>query len=207
MSYLMYGHVTTRTTNGGFWIRCDDCGQMFDNQDDYNIIGAFSANGCTGSGSHVFGQDYSGPFTASYWIPDDRACSATFHIALPAGLPYKEGSLKMFRMIKKEISSSAYHVDVNGQDITVTIPNVKDAAIHDRLTEEVSITMDAELNSNAAAINTVTASMSYDNGTGTKTVDMGSATIYADTMKFNNKDMDRNDISGAIINKTCVKPS
>ena len=66
MSYLMYGHVTTRTTNGGFWIRCDDCGQMFDNQDDYNIIGAFSANGCKGSGSHVFGQDYSGSFTASH---------------------------------------------------------------------------------------------------------------------------------------------
>ena len=197
MSYLMYGHVTTRTTNGGFWIRCDDCGQMFDNQDDYNIIGAFSANGCTGSGSHVFGQDYSGSFTASHWNPDDRACSATFHITLPAGLSYKEGSLKMFRMTKKEIASSAYHIDVNGQDITVNIDNIKDAAIHDGIAEKISITMDTELNSNATAINTVTASMSYDNGTGLKTVDMGSATIYAATMKFRNTDMDGNDISGA----------
>ena len=198
MSYLMYGHVTTRTTNGGFWIRCHDCGQMFDNQDDYNIIGAFSANGCTGSGSHVFGQDYSGSFTASHWNPDDRACSATFHITLPAGLSYKEGSLKMFRMIKKEVAASAYHVDVNGQDITITVDNIKDAAFHPgHLADDISFTMDTELNSNAAAINTVTASMSYDNGTGVKTVDMGSATIYAATMKFRNTDINGNDVSGA----------
>lgn len=197
MSYLMYGHVTTRTTNSGFWIRCDYCGQMFDNQDDYNIIGAFLANGCTGSGSFVFGQDYSGPFTASHWIPDDRACSATFHITLPVGLSYKEGSLKMFQMTKHEVSDSAYNVNVNGQDITVTIPNIKDASIHDGIAEKISITMDTELNSNVAAINTVTASMSYDNGTGAKTVDMGSANIYAATMKFRNTDMDGNDISGA----------
>ena len=198
MSYLMYGHVTTRTTNGGFWIRCNDCGQMFDNQDDYYVIGAFLANGCTGSGSFVAGDDYSGSFTALHWIPDNRTCSATFHITLPTGLSYKENSLKMFRMTKEEISSSAYHVDVNGQDITVTINNIKDASIHQyKLADKISITMDTELNSNAAAINTVTASMSYDNGTGTKTVDMGSANIYAATMKFRNTDMDGNDISGA----------
>ena len=198
MSYLMYGHVTTRTTNGGFWIRCDDCGQMFDNQDDYNIIGAFSANGCTGSGSHVFGQDYSGSFTASHWNPDDRACSATFHIRLSDGLSYKEGSLKMFRMIKKEVASSAYHVTVNGQDISITVDNIKDAAFHPgHIADDISFTLDTELNSNAAAINTVTASMSYDNGTGVKTVDMGSATIYAATMKFRNTDINGNDVSGA----------
>lgn len=101
-------------------------------------------------------------------------------------------------MTKKEISGSAYHVDVNGQDITVTINNIKDASIHQyELADKISITMDAELNGSATAINTVTASMSYDNGTGAKTVDMGSASIYAVTMKFRNTDMDGNDISGA----------
>lgn len=198
MSDLMYGKWTTRTANGGFWIRCNDCEQMFDNQDDYAISNGFPPNNCLTSGSHVFGQDYSGPFTALHWLPDDRACSATFHIILPAGLSYKEGSLKMFRMIKKEVIASAYHVDINGQDIIVTINNIKDTSIHQyKLADKISITMDTELNSNAAAINTVTASMSYDNGTGAKTVDMGSANIYAATMKFRNTDMDGNDISGA----------
>lgn len=198
MSDLMYGKWTTRTANGGFWIRCNDCEQMFDNQDDYAISNGFPPNNCLTSGSHVFGQDYSGPFTALHWLPDDRACSATFHIILPAGLSYKEGSLKMFRMIKKEVIASAYHVDINGQDITVTVDNIKDTAFHpyDGV-DDISFTMDTELNSNAAAINTVTASMSYDNGTGAKTVDMGSANIYAATMKFRNTDMDGNDISGA----------
>ena len=198
MSDLMYGKWTTRTANGGFWIRCDDCNQMFDNESDYNISNGFPPNNCQTSGSFVFGQDFGQPFTAWHWIPDDRACSATFHITLPAGLSYKEGSLKMFQMTKHEVSDSAYNVNANGQDITVTIPNIKDAAIHPgNLAEKISITMDTELNSNAAAINTVTASMSYDNGTGTKTVDMGSANIYAATMKFRNTDMDGNDISGA----------
>lgn len=198
MSDLMYGKWTTRTTNGGFWIRCDDCNQMFDNESDYNISNGFPPNNCQTSGSFVFGQDFGQPFTAWHWLPDDRACSATFHITLPAGLSYKEGSLKMFQMTKKEVASSAYHVDVNGRDVTVTIDNIKDAAIHPgNLAEKISITMDTELNSNAAAINTVTASMSYDNGTGVKTVDMGSATIYAATMKFRNTDINGNDVSGA----------
>lgn len=198
MNDLMYGKWTTRTADGnGLWIACNECGKMFDNQDDYGVSSGHQIDGCI-SASFNFGYDYGKPFTAWHWNPDDRACSATFHITLPAGLSYKEGSLKMFQMTKKEVASSAYHVDVNGQDITVTIDNIKDAAIHPgNLAEKISITMDTELNSNAAAINTVTASMSYDNGTGVKTVDMGSATIYAATMKFRNTDINGNDVSGA----------
>lgn len=198
MNDLMYGKWTTRTADGnGLWIACNECGKMFDNQDDYGVSSGHQIDGCI-SASFNFGYDYGKPFTAWHWNPDDRACNAIFHITLPVGLSYKEGSLKMFQMTKKEVASSAYHVDVNGQDITVTIDNIKDAAIHPgNLAEKISITMDTELNSNAAAINTITASMSYDNGMGVKTVDMGSATIYAATMKFRNTDINGNDISGA----------
>lgn len=198
MSDLMYGKWTTRTADGnGLWIRCNDCHNMFDNQDDYYNTSGFPVDGCQTSGSFVFGQDYGQPFTAWHWNPDDRACNATFHIRLPESLSYKDGTIRMFRMTKKEIASNAYHVDVNGQYITITIDNIRDAAIHDGIAEKISITMDTELNSNAAAINTVTASMSYDNGTGVKTVDMGSATIYSATMKFRNTDINGNDVSGA----------
>ncbi len=51
MSDLMYGKWTTRTANGGFWIRCNDCEQMFDNQDDYAISNGFPPNNCLTSGS------------------------------------------------------------------------------------------------------------------------------------------------------------
>ncbi len=197
MDDLMYGKWTTRTADGnGLWIACNNCGRMFDNQDDYNISGAYTMDGCV-SASFNFGYDYGQPFTAWHWIPDDRACVATFHITIPEGLSYKDGTLKMFQMTKKEVADSAYHVDVNGQDITVTIDNIKDATIHDGIAEKISITLDAELNSNAAITNTVTASMSYDNGTGLKTIDLGNATIYAAAMKFRNTDTNGNDISGA----------
>ena len=198
MNDLMYGKWTTRTADGnGLWIRCNHCKKMFDNYEDYYRSGSYEIEGCP-SASYNYGDCYGQPFTAWHWNPDNRACNAIFHITLPAGLSYKEGSLKMFQMTKKEVASSAYHVDVNGQDITVTIDNIKDAAIHPgNLAEKISITMDTELNSNAAVINTITASMSYDNGMGVKTVDMGSATIYAATMKFRNTDINGNDVSGA----------
>lgn len=198
MSDLMYGKWTTRTADGnGLWIACNECGKMFDNQDDYGVSSGHQIDGCI-SASFNFGYDYGKPFTAWHWNPDDRACSATFHITLPAGLSYKEGSLKMFRMIKKEVASSAYHVTVNGQDISITVDNIKDAAFHPgHIADDISFTLDTELNSNAAAINTITASMSYDNGMGVKTVDMGSATIYSATMKFRNTDINGNDVSGA----------
>lgn len=200
MNDLMYGKWTTRTSDGnGLWIRCNDCHNMFDNYEDYYISGGgYPSKNCQSSGSFVYGYDYGKPFTAWHWNPDDRACNAIFHITLPVGLSYKEGSLKMFRMIKKEVASSAYHVDVNGQDISITVDNIKDAAFHPgHIADDISFTLDTELNSNAASINTVTASMSYDNGTGVKTVDMGSATIYSATMKFRNTDINGNDVSGA----------
>lgn len=198
MSDLMYGKWTTRTADGnGLWIRCNNCKKMFDNQDDYNRSGGYLIDGCKDT-SFNFGYDYGQPFTAWHWNPDDRACSATFHIRLPEGLSYKDGSVKMFRMTKKEVESSAYHVTVNGRNIVITVDNIKDTAFHPfEGSENISFTLDAELNSNAAAINTVTASMSYDNGTGVKTVDMGSATIYSATMKFRNTDINGNDVSGA----------
>lgn len=198
MSDLMYGKWTTRTADGnGLWIRCNYCRKMFDNFEDFYCSATYTMDGCV-SGSYNYGDCYGQPFTAWHWNPDDRACSATFHIRLPEGLSYKEGSLKMFRMIKKEVESSAYHVDVNGQDISITVDNIKDTAFHPgHIADDISFTLDTELNSNAAAINTVTASMSYDNGTGVKTVDMGSAIIYAATMKFRNTDINGNDVSGA----------
>lgn len=121
MNDLMYGKWTTRTADGnGLWIACNDCGKMFDNYEDFYRSGGYTMDGCV-SGSYNYGDCYGQPFTAWHWNPDDRACSATFHIRLPEGLSYKDGSVKMFRMTRKEIASSVYRVEVNGQDI-ILIP-------------------------------------------------------------------------------------
>ncbi|MFG6329085.1 MAG: leucine-rich repeat protein, partial [Lachnospiraceae bacterium] len=179
MPNLMYGQWGTKTVNGGFWIRCDDCLKMFDNEDDYDKIGGYKVEGCKGNCGYVFGQDYGQPFTAWYWIPDNRACSVTFHIVLSEGLSYKKGSLKMYHMVKKEVDSSAYHVETNGQNVTVTIDNIKKAEFHPgNLTDTISMTMDAVVSENAATTNMVSMKLSYDNGTGPCYIIPDDITIY-----------------------------
>ena len=201
MDDTMYGEWTTRTAPGGFWIRCNACGKMFDNQEDFNIQSGFSIDGCT-DGSFNFSSEYGQPFTAWHWVFDNRPCSATFHITLPEGLSYKDGTLKMYTMSHFLVDSSEYDVKVSGQDIVVTVDNIKKEAFRPcDVADEISVTLETVLNDNADNIGNISMAMTYNNGQDDKIVNVDDITIYnrgkGYDLYFYLKDESKNAISGA----------
>lgn len=156
------------------------------------------------------------PFNGWNFYPDNDPCKVVYQFTLSDGLSYKDGSLKLKAVGKYDIGSENCVLQVSGNHITVTIEDVKsepfytqfDKAAYDRnpysykSTETegalmpINVLFSANFNEDAAAVNTVSASVTYSYKGKSRTVDLGSRRIYAASIKISHTDTDGNQLSG-----------
>ncbi len=116
---------------------------------------------------------------------NDRACSTVFKITLPDGMDYKEGSTKVYQVSTlnledyygnpTEIKESYYHTEVNGNEVIITIDNIRkfipNANYH------VYAEIETKLNNNASDTNVVEADLTYNYGEGDRTVNLNNVNV------------------------------
>lgn len=116
---------------------------------------------------------------------NERPCSTTFKITLPNGIEYKEGSTKVYQVFTlnledyygnpTEIKESLYQTEVNGNEVIITIDNIRkfiaDANYH------IYVEFETKLNDEASDSNTIEASFAYNYGEGDKSVDFNDVTV------------------------------
>ena len=105
---------------------------------------------------------------------NERPYSTTFKVTLPTGIEYKEGSTKVYQVFTlnledyygnpTEIKESLYQTEVNGNEVIITIDNIRkfiaDANYH------IYVEFEAKLNNEAADINEIEAILSYNDKEG-----------------------------------------
>ena len=162
----IYGKFSERESYGR-WMRCFGCYRKFCSDDSYALhLSMYHEDNCGTHHEFLMGK---AAYTESYWIPDNAPCKVVFHATLPDGLSYQEGSMKVIRSKDAEIDSNAYHVDISGQEMAVTIDNIKTMPYFTYSHElskggafryPISILFNAEMNGKVAAANTVPVSVS-----------------------------------------------
>lgn len=208
----IYGKWVTKPGNG-FFISCGYCGEYFESEAMRGLH--HSVSECDGANS-VFGELDS--YTAHTFIPDPAPCKVVYRFTLPQGLSYKDGSLKVVNFFTGEINSKNYHTEISGNEIIVTIDdiksepfytpfNIKEYEKNPRLyqwTSEnesdrtpINVTFETEMNDNTSIDNTVSASVTYSYKDAKKTIDLGDATIHAASLQITNTDASGNSLSGA----------
>lgn len=178
---------------GGTFIECCLCDRIFEPYDKSNEYKDFYLHSnvlindkcnCVVS-NNIFGPNKEA-LVAWKKIYDNTPCSATFKINLPDGLDYKEGSMKVYRTftvpmdgfygeLSPRIKDSLYDVKVSGNEITVTIDNIKtfipDANYH------IYIDFETTMNDEAVDANVVDASLTYNYKDGDKTINFNNVTV------------------------------
>ena len=164
---------------------CYQCKKKFALDDkEYAIHVSMSTdNGC---GVHHIFIEHEEVYMETYWVADDSPCKTVFHFILPCGLSYQKDSIKLLRSKDEEINSSAYHVDISGQELTVTIDNIKEEPFFgynfqglQAFRYPISVLFNAEMNDATTVTNTASASVSYEYKGMEKTVDLGGLSAYA----------------------------
>ncbi len=187
----LYGQFGTRETYGK-WQMCYQCKKKFALDDkEYAIHVSMSTdNGC---GVHHIFIEHEEVYMETYWVADDSPCKTVFHFILPCGLSYQKDSIKLLRSKDEEINSSVYHVDISGQELTVTIDNIKEEPFFgynfqglQAFRYPISVLFNAEMNDATTVTNTASASVSYEYKGMEKTVDLGELNVYAASLQLNN---------------------
>lgn len=200
----IYGQLHTRETYGK-WKMCYQCKKFFSLIDDkeYAIHVCMSTEGC---GIHHIFTEQKEKYTESYWVADYEPCKTAFHVTIPEGLSYQKDSIKLLRSKDAEIDNSEYSVEISGQELTVTIDDIKampyfgysfETSEYGGFRYPVSILFNAEINDNIAAVNTVNASTSYSYKGLEKTIDLGSLSVYTSSLQFKNTNASGNAINGS----------
>jgi len=201
MPPALYGQFGTREAYG-VWIRCTYCDRKFSSRENYGIHGCMS-NECIGANEEY--PEYKDSYIESYWISDNVPCKVVFHVTLPEGLSYNEDTVKLVHFENGEIDSSAYKKEVSGQELTVTIDDIKaepffsqDIALDSSyIRYPIILLFDAKMNDNTTVSNTATASVSYTYKGLEKTIDLGDLTVYASSLQLKNTDAAGNAIDGS----------
>ena len=114
--------------------------------------------------------------------------------------------MKVIRSKDAEIDSNAYHVDISGQEMAVTIDNIKTMPYFTYSHElskggafryPISILFNAEMNGKVAAANTVPVSVSYSYKGLEKTINLGELNVYATSFQIKNTDASGNTVDGS----------
>ncbi len=197
----IYGTWGTRKSHG-LWIGCVGCGRKFNSAEQLAIHVAMDVDKCTGNSEWPSReQDY----TESYWIPDEAICKMSFHITLPEGLSYEEDSIQLYHLDIGIIDSNAYRTEISGQEISVTIDDIKSEPFYSKdITLDrsytrwpISVLFNAKMNNSTTAINTVKADVSYNYKDVEKTIDFGEYSLYASSLQIKNTDASGNAVSGS----------
>lgn len=198
----IYGQYCTRDSYG-MWIRCFTCNRKFGSEQEYALHQSMSP-GCD---FHFEAPDgYKEAYTESYWAADYTPCKTVFHATIPEGLSCQKDSIKLLRSKNIEIDKDVYHVDISGQDLTVTIDDIKampyfsysfETSDYGGFRYPISLMFNAEVNDAATVTNTVSTSVSYSYKGLEKTVDLGNLNVYTATLQFKNTDTSGNIINGS----------
>lgn len=197
----IYGRWGTRETCGR-WLACNVCGKKFSSDKELGIHVAMTTDGCLGDCNAIaFDEAY----TETYWIPDESPCRAVFCFTLPDGLSYKEDSVRLWHLDYGEIDKSKYQTDISGNELTVTIDNIKSEPFYNQdITLDssytrwpVSVLFGTEMNGSITAANTASATVSYTYKGEEKTIDLGKFSVYSSSLQLKNTDASGNAITGS----------
>lgn len=199
------GYWTSEKKTGGTYWQCGPCGMMFDSQDMlimHQIIQSKMSSSC-------FGANYSGgtkrePFLAWNWTPDPAPCKVMLRVVLPDGLSYKKDSIKLVNA-KREASKDEYHMEITGQELTITIDNIKTEPFYttSKNSEDawernpMFVMFDAEMNSSIMPVNTASATFSFNYKGDERTIGLGEISVRTAAIRISNTDMPGNNLSGA----------
>ena len=177
---------------GEVYNMCGACGRIFEPHNNHFSFEDFWVHtyvSIDGKCNCIATNNIFGPSTESLvaWrrVWNDRACSAVFKITLPDGIDYKEGSTKVYQMLTLdldeyygnpiEIKESYYHTEVNGNEVIITIDDIRkfipNANYH------VYVELGTKLNNNASDTNVIEASLTYNYGESDKTVNLNNVNV------------------------------
>lgn len=196
----IYGTLDTRESYG-IWSQCYVCGRKFSSDKSHAIHLSMTTDGCYYR--YIFPEEKE-VYTEHYWIPDNAPCKTTFRFTLPKGLSCQKDNIQLLYSKDIEIDSSAYQVETSGQDIIVTIDDIKkepffgyDFQGTSAFRAPISVLINAEMNDDTAAVNTASASVSYSYKGLEKTIDLGTMSVYAASLQLKNTDAEGNAIDGS----------
>lgn len=197
----IYGRWGTRETCGK-WLECHVCRKRFSSDKELAIHVAMTTDGCLGDFDSITADEI---YTETYWIPDNAPCKTVFRFTLPDGLSYKEDSVRLWHLDDGEVDRSKYQTDISGNELTVTIDNIKSEPFYNQdialdssyFRYPINILFNTEMNGSITAANTASATVSYTYKGEEKTIDLGRFTLYASNLQIKNTDADGNTITGS----------
>lgn len=211
LHYDIYGKWNTKTAYGCRLI-CGVCGKCFGTETMLSFEHVFSD--CSAV-NWLFDEGTEHVFTENYFVPDSAPCKVVFRFTIPQGLSYK--GLKVVRLGTGEIKESEYHTEVSGQEVFVTIDDIKKPPFYYPFNEQeyfknlatyhcpdeeaerspVYVVLDTVMNGKTVLENTVTSSITYSYKGLEKTVDLGGASVHVAGLKIDNTDEAGNILDGA----------
>ncbi len=194
----IYGRWGTREAYGRY-MQCHMHGEKF-SANDFAIHVAMTD--CPGSGVFTMVDE---TYTETYWIPDESPCRAVFRFTLPDGLSYKEDSVRLWHLDDGEVDRSKYQTDISGQELRVTVDNIKAEPFYNQditldssyFRYPINILFNTEMNGSITAANTASATVSYSCGGAEKTIDLGKFSVYSSSLHLKNTDASGNAITGS----------
>lgn len=213
----IYGHweEDSRKLVKGY-VQCGRCRRCFS---DYMLAlhneMQLEEGGCRGN--YYIGSNKIEQPTTWAFIPDKTPCQAVVKYELPAGISYKEGSMKLSGFSTKNDYTDSCKIDVSGSTVTVTIDDVKSNPFYNPFDydaykrdlyydpgykndndyhESFFITFDVITDSQLASESVISTNISYSYK-GTSNTESYKAVIRTASMQVLNADAEGNSISGA----------
>ena len=180
MPQEMYGSWYTKEKAVTKYEMCSPCRKYFDPDTSDRAVHC----GQTGHSAYLV---YSNPNKPTmklwYWDADDTTCRVVYHATLPDGISIYENSVELYTMadktgIMEQVDSSNYTVSVSGNNISVTINDIKQKPYYKgAAVKPIVMTFRANVTEDAANVNQVNASVTYNYGKGDKCVEMNSVVV------------------------------
>ena len=213
----IYGHweEDSRKLVKGY-VQCGRCRRCFS---DYMLAlhneMELEEGGCRGN--YYIGSNKIEQPTTWAFIPDKTPCQAVVKYELPAGISYKEGSMKLSGFSTKNDYTDSCKIDVSGSTVTVTIDDVKSNPFYNPFDydaykrdlyydpgykndndyhEPFFITFDVITDSQLASESVISTDISYSYKR-TSNTESYEALIHTASLQVLNEDTEGNSISGA----------
>lgn len=176
----MYGYWTIEKVKSDFKITCH-CGHISGTDKD----DAEHSNQ-TGHYGYTILKKKDNVFDASVWHPDNTPCSIVYHATLPEGMEFVKDSTSIAQLSQMDtlldaVGTSNYTVSIDGRNMTISINNIKTGGFcyftGNICYLPIVASFSAKVTDSAAAVNQVTASVSYSQGKNSKTIPTNTVTI------------------------------
>lgn len=178
MPQEIYGSWSTKKKQVKMYDKCNPCKKLFDI--DTNNLAVHQAQ--TGHGGSNIVTDPRLPNVEMwYWTPDYTPCGVVYHIMLPQGIGYYEGSAELYDVSRlgflEPVSNDKYTVVANGNDIAITVKDLKLESNNGAVIHPFVATIKAKVDESAAVVNQVNADITYNYSKGDKTIVLNPVTV------------------------------